>query len=582
MTEDRFRIVVAEDEDPIRENLVRLLRLEGFDVVAGANGEEALALIREHGPGLVLSDAMMPKLDGYGLLKVIRDDPETANIPFIFLTARADRDDLRGGMNLGADDYLVKPFQREEVLAAVRARAARSAAHAQTAQKAKDEAKRLLHFDPLTDLPNQTLLLDRLRAAMNQAQRDQGRVALLTIGLDGLGRINDTLGREQGDRLLCEAADRLFLRINQWAFASEFDTVARRSGDQFSILVAGFGDDAQLDRICADVAEITARPYRLGGHDDIFMTACVGAALLGEGAETPEELLRRADAAMNQAKAAGPGNLRHFSSQMNEGMVRRVRLHNELHKALERGEVSLHYQPKIEIASLKIVGFEALMRWRHPDLGFVSPGEFIPVAEESGIIVALGAWALTEACRQTKAWLDAGHRDLRVAVNLSARQFGRDDLVETIASALHQAGLPPRALELEITESIALHGVERTLAILTSLKDLGVTLAMDDFGTGYSWLSYLKRFPIDALKIDQSFVRNITTDKGDAAIARAVVAMAHSFGMIVVAEGVETREALDVLAGFGCEDAQGYYFSKPLPAVEATALLACGPIWSPA
>jgi len=582
VTEERFRIVVAEDEDPIRENLMRLLRLEGFDVVAGANGEEALALIREHRPGLVLSDAMMPKLDGYGLLKALREDPDTTNIPFIFLTARADRDDLRSGMNLGADDYLVKPFQREEVLAAVRARAARAAVHAQTAQKAKDEARHLLHFDPLTDLPNQTLLLERLRAAMNQAERDKGRIALLTVGLDGLGRINDTLGRDYGDRLLCETADRLFLRINQWAFASEFDTVARRSGDQFSILVAGFGDDAHLDRICVDIVEIVARPYQLAGHDDVFVTGCVGAALWEDGADTPEELLRRADAAMNQAKTVGPGSLRHFSSQMNEGMVRRVRLHNELHKALERGDLSLHYQPKIEIGSLKIVGFEALMRWRHAELGFVSPGEFIPIAEESGIIVSLSAWALGEACRQTKAWLDSGHRDLRVAVNLSARQFARDDLVETIAAALHQANLPPRALELEITESLALHGVERTISMLTALKELGVSLAMDDFGTGYSSLSYLKRFPIDALKIDQSFVRNITTDKGDAAIARAIVAMAHSFGMIVVAEGVESREALDILALLGCEDAQGYYFSKPLPAEEASALLARGSVWSPA
>jgi EAL domain-containing protein (putative c-di-GMP-specific phosphodiesterase class I) len=259
---------------------------------------------------------------------------------------------------------------------------------------------------------------------------------------------------------------------------------------------------------------------------------------------------------------------------MNVRGVRRLRLHNELHKALERNELSLHYQAQVDIASRRIIGFEALMRWQHPELGFISPVEFIPIAEESGVIVEMGAWALNQACLQAKAWLDAGHGPLRMAVNLSARQFADDELMATVIEALEKSGLPPASLELEITESIAMQGLERTVMMLTALKKLGIALAMDDFGTGYSSLSYLKRFPLDALKVDQSFVRNITTDPGDAAITRAVVAMAHSFGMIVIAEGVETTEHLEFLAGLGCEDAQGYLFSKPLPAVDAGALLA--------
>lgn len=571
----RPRIVVAEDEEAIRENLTRMLRIEGFEVAAAANGREALALIREHLPALILSDVMMPEMDGHGLLDAVRDDPLTAAIPFVFLTAKADHQDMRSGMNRGADDYLVKPFQRDELLAAVRARLARRDTQSQASQRLQSEAQRLIHFDSLTDLPNRALLLERVRAASHQARRSQSRLALIALGLDGLSRVNDSLGHESGDRVLREVADRLFRRVNQAMFVSEYDGVARLAGDQFAVLLEGFGDDAYLESFCADLLSGIAAPFHEGGHE-MFLTACAGVALFGEGADSPEEMMRNAEAALGHAKEDGPGTLRFFAAEMNERAVRRLRLHNELHKALEKGELKLYYQPQVDIASRRIVGFEALMRWTHPELGFVSPGEFIPIAEESDVIVPIGSWALGEACRQTKEWMDAGLGPLRMAVNLSARQFVTDGLVDVVANALRDSGLPPAHLELEITESTAMQGVERTLAMLNQLKGLGLALAMDDFGTGYSSLSYLKRFPLDALKVDQSFVRNITTDTGDAAITRAIVAMAHSFGMIVIAEGVETKDHLDFLAGLGCEDAQGYYFSKPVPAAEARELLARG------
>lgn len=570
---ERVRIVVAEDEDAIRENLARMLRIEGFDVAAAANGKEALALVREHLPALILSDVMMPVLDGHGLLQAVRDDPLTSSIPFVFLTARADRSDLRTGMNLGADDYLVKPFQRDELLAAVRARLARRAAEGQAAQRLQVEARRLLHFDALTNLPNRRLMLERVQAASHQAQRSNSRLALIMLGLDGLSQVNDSLGHESGDVVLREVADRLFRKVNQAVFVSEFDGVGRVSGEQFAILLEGFGDDAYLDSLCRELLAAVERPYQAEAQQ-LFLKACAGVALLDAGESAPEDLMRNADAALHQAQLGGPGSLSFFSAEMNDRGVRRLRLHNELHKALERNELSLHYQAQVDIASRRIIGFEALMRWQHPELGFISPVEFIPIAEESGVIVEMGAWALNQACHQAKAWLDAGHGPLRMAVNLSARQFADDELMATVIEALEKSGLPPASLELEITESIAMQGLERTVMMLTALKKLGIALAMDDFGTGYSSLSYLKRFPLDALKVDQSFVRNITTDPGDAAITRAVVAMAHSFGMIVIAEGVETTEHLEFLAGLGCEDAQGYLFSKPLPATDAGALLA--------
>ena len=573
VSEERLKIVVAEDEDAIRENLARMLRIEGFDVAAAANGKEALALVREHLPALILSDVMMPVLDGHGLLQAVRDDPLTSSTPFVFLTARADRSDLRTGMNLGADDYLVKPFQRDELLAAVRARLTRRATEGQAAQRLQAEAQRLLHFDALTNLPNRRLMLERVRAASHQAQRSNSRLALIMLGLDGLSQVNDSLGHESGDVVLREVADRLFRKINQAVFVSEFDGVGRVSGEQFAILLEGFGDDAYLDSLCRELLAAVERPYQ-AETQQLFLKACAGVALLDAGKSDPEDLMRNADAALHQAQLGGPGSLSFFSAEMNVRGVRRLRLHNELHKALERNELSLHYQAQVDIASRRIIGFEALMRWQHPELGFISPVEFIPIAEESGVIVEMGAWALNQACHQARAWLDAGHGPLRMAVNLSARQFADDELMATVIEALGKSGLPPASLELEITESIAMQGLERTVMMLTALKKLGIALAMDDFGTGYSSLSYLKRFPLDALKVDQSFVRNITTDPGDAAITRAVVAMAHSFGMIVIAEGVETTEHLEFLAGLGCEDAQGYLFSKPLPTTDAGALLA--------
>jgi diguanylate cyclase (GGDEF)-like protein len=568
---ERVKIVIAEDEDAIRENLARMLKIEGFDVAAAANGKEALALVREHLPALILSDVMMPVLDGHGLLQAVRDDPLTSSIPFVFLTARADRSDLRKGMNLGADDYLVKPFQRDELLAAVHARLARRATEGQAAQRLQAEAQRLVHFDALTNLPNRRLMLERVRAAGHQAQRSSSRLALIMLGLDGLSQVNDSLGHEIGDVVLRQVADRLFRQVNQAVFVSEFDGVGRVSGDQFAILLEGFGDDAYLDALCRELLETVERPYQTEDHQ-LFLKACAGVSLFEPGS-APEDLLRNADAALHQAQEGGPGSLSFFSADMNDRATRRLRLHNELHKVLERKELSLHYQAQVDIASRRVIGFEALMRWQHPELGFVSPVEFIPIAEESGVIVEMGAWALREACHQAKAWLDAGHGPLRMAVNLSARQFADDELLDTVNAALAESGLPPGSLELEITESIAMQGLERTVTMLTALKKLGIALAMDDFGTGYSSLSYLKRFPLDALKVDQSFVRNITTDSGDAAITRAVVAMAHSFDMIVIAEGVETLQHLEFLAGLGCEDAQGYLFSKPLPAADAGTYL---------
>ena len=569
-----YRIVIAEDEPDIRANLARLLQLEQYTVWAACDGQEALALVRAHLPDLLLSDVMMPHMGGHALVQSLRADPALAHIPAIFLTARAEHSDRREAMSLGADDYLVKPFKREELLDAVRSRLDRSAAHHAARQQLQQQARRLQHFDALTQLPNRAHLLTRCALAQAQAERMQARVAVAVIALDGLGQLTQALGHAGGDTVLCEMAQRLQAILQASEHPRELDTVGRLSGPHFALLLEGFFEPAALQPWLQQVCQALAAPCTVQGRD-VFLEARIGVALAQPQAAA-EDVLRQAEVALDQTLEAGVGRIDFFNPARDTRVARRMLLHSALHRALEAGQLSLHYQAQVDIRSQRIVGFEALMRWQHPSLGAVSPAEFIPLAEESGLIVAMGAWALDQACAQLRAWQDAGLAPVRVAVNLSPRQFDHAELLAEVDAALQRHALAPALLELEITESVALQGVERTVATLAALKARGLALAIDDFGTGYSSLGYLKRFPVDALKVDQSFVRSMDSDAGDAAIVRAVIALAHSFGLGVIAEGVETPAQLACLAALGCDYAQGYYFSRPLPPAQAVHLLRHG------
>ncbi len=560
-----YRIVIAEDEPDIRSNLARLLTLEDYVVWAAPNGEEALALVREHQPDLLLSDVMMPRMDGHQLIRALRAEPALAHIPAILLTAKAEHRDRREGMNLGADDYLVKPFKRDELLEAVRSRLDRTAVQQMAHQRLQAQTEHLKHFDSLTGLPNRLALLE----ACERALADGWPVAMAVINMQGVRHINQALGYAGGDEVLSQIAQRLQAHLAQ---AEDVPAgVYRLSGKQFGMLLHQARDVAQTGQFLGRMAEALAAPYTAQGRD-LIMAARLGVAMAQAGMSA-QDLLRQAEVALDQEDA---GPIAFFNAARNTRVLRRMQLHVELHKALERQQLSLHYQPQVEVASGRIIGFEALMRWQHPELGMVSPAEFIPVAEESDLIIALGNWALGEACRQVRVWQDAGLAPIRMAVNLSSRQFDDPKVMADVARVLEQHALDARLLELEITESVALKGLERTVGTLAAFKERGLSLSIDDFGTGYSSLSYLKRFPVDALKIDQSFVRNIDTDPGDAAIARTVVALAHNFGMSVIAEGVETAAHLACLRDMGCDFAQGYLFSRPVPAEQARALLERG------
>lgn len=559
-----MHILIAEDEPSLRENLQWMLELEGYEVTAAADGREALAAALTNRPDLLLTDVMMPELDGFGLIKALRSHPATATLPVIMLTARADRSDTRTGMNLGADDYLTKPCRREELLAAISARLERSRIQQLAAQRLQTEAQQAMQVDTLTGLPGRDLFEEQLDTAVSTCDT----VALLCFGLDSFSKINESLGTGVGDLVLREVGKRLQQCIRGSVASHPHDVVGRLGGDQFAVCVTGLPDACSLAGFATVALTALAQPYRVSGHT-LFLTASAGGSTYPAQADSVHALLLNAESALHHAKPDGPGMYAYFDSAMNRRVARTLLIHNELHSALHAGDLELYYQPQIRIATGKVVGFEALLRWHHATLGAIPPSEFIPIAEQSGIIVQVGEWVLRTAAQQAARWLAQGHQGFRIAVNISARQFVGQNLPELVGQILKETGIPPSALELEVTESLALHNVANTLATLHECKALGVHLAMDDFGTGYSSLSYLKRYPLDTLKIDQSFVRNIPHDLGDVAITRAIVAMAQSFGLSLVAEGVETPEQLAFLRELGCDDAQGYLFSPAVPAPQA-------------
>ena len=428
---------------------------------------------------------------------------------------------------------------------------------------------RLAHHDALTGLPNRLLFIDRLGQAMAQANRNERLVAVMLLDLDRFKAINDTLGHTMGDLLLRNVAEFLVSCVR------EDDTVARLGGDEFTIMLPEIQHIQDAATVAQKILDAFTRPFFLDGHE-LFIGTSIGIALYPFN-EDLSLLLRNADIAMYEVKQQGGNNYQFYTAEMNTASLQRLSLEGALRRALERGEFVLHYQPQIDLTRGEIVGVEALVRWQHPERGLLGPMEFIPLAEENGLIVPIGEWVLRTACAQARAWQEAGLRPIRVAVNLSVRQFYQKNLVETVARILEQTGLDSRYLELEITESCLMQNTQTTVALLAELNRLGMRISIDDFGTGYSSLSYLKRFPVDTLKIDRSFVCDIGTDPDDDAIVKAIIALAQSLELRVVAEGVETPEQLHFLRTHGCNEIQGYLISRPLPADEAARqFAACG------
>lgn len=416
----------------------------------------------------------------------------------------------------------------------------------------------LAWHDPLTGLPNPILARDRLQQALAHAAREHSQVALLLLDLDRFKLVNESLGRGYGDRLLQAIARRLQETLR------DADTVSRHGGDEFLILAIGLDNAEVVGRVAQKLLDTLAASFGLDGHE-LTITTSIGVSLFPDDGSDYETLLRKAETALRHAKDGGRNLYRFFNEQMNVNALGRLVLENRLRQALERDELRLHYQPLVELATGRIVGAEALLRWQSAELGMIAPAHFIPVAEESGLIVPIGVWVLREACRQAQAWRNEGLPALTMAVNISVVQFKRADMVNTVAQALAESGLNPGALELELTESVLIQDVDAALYTVRRLKDMGVRLAIDDFGTGYSSMSYLRRLAVDQLKIDQSFVRELSEDPEDAAIVRAIIQLGRTLRLTTLAEGVETAEQAAFLRREGCELAQGYYFGRPGP-----------------
>jgi len=436
----------------------------------------------------------------------------------------------------------------------------------QQRRRADDRVHHIAFHDDLTSLPNRLMLNQRLDRALSRNRRTGSKLAILFMDLDRFKVINDSLGHEVGDVLLRQVADRLRSQ------SREGDTVARMGGDEFVVLIENRKNLNDISACARRLVEELSAPYLLGTKD-CHVTLSIGISIFPSDGSDSQSLLKAADVAMYRAKELGRNNFQYYLPSMNVHTVDRLELESDLSRALERGEFLLHYQPKVEISTGLITGTEALLRWKHPVRGLVPPLDFISLAEETGLIVPIGEWVLATACAQNKLWQDMGLTKLGISVNLSARQFSDSMLLAKLTRIIHASGLDPSSLELEITESVVMSDGESAVGVLEQLKSIGVRIAIDDFGTGYSSLGYLKRFPIDTLKVDRSFIRDIPADSGDRKIAQAIIAMAHALRLEVVAEGVENAEQLKFLRAQHCDAVQGYFLFRPLPVDEATDVL---------
>ncbi|HEX5337517.1 MAG TPA: EAL domain-containing protein, partial [Gallionella sp.] len=432
-------------------------------------------------------------------------------------------------------------------------------------EEAERQLEFLAHHDMLTRLPNRVLLRDRFDQAIAQADRDQSGVAVLFLDLDNFKQVNDTLGHNYGDQLLVRVVERLRGCLR------DTDTISRQGGDEFIVLLPNLREMGAISGIASHIVDVFNEPFEIENYS-INTTFSIGISLYPEDSREFDTLLKNADTALYQAKDSGRDTYRFFSQKMNLDAQEQLHLQGQLRNAVRNQEFLLHYQPQVDIATGRIVGAEALVRWQHPEMGLIPPAKFIPLAERSGLVIPMGEWVLNEACRQARQWCECG-QPLVMAVNLSALQFKRGNLLETVSRALEQSGLPAGQLELELTESILLQDVDVAIKTLHSLKEMGVKFSIDDFGTGYSSLSYLKRLAVNKLKIDQSFVRDLAEDSDSAAIVRAIIQLGHTLQLSVIAEGVETEAQLDFLRNYGCDEVQGYLFGRPIPADEFIELL---------
>ncbi len=595
--------------DDIADNLRVLsasLTEKGYQVRCAKNGTMALITAKKNPPQLILLDIKMPDMDGYQVCEKLKADELTRDIPIIFLSALDDVFDKVKAFTVGGADYISKPFQAEEVIVRIQHQLALQAAKAeicilniQLEQKVQQRTAQLeevinqlnleiaehqqtqeqlshqaLH-DALTGLANRTLFMEHLQKAIQRSQRNHDYLfAVLFIDLDRFKIINDSWGHAVGDRLLIAIARLLH------ECCRDLDTVARLSGDEFTILLEDLEDLQDAVAIAERILDKLTFPIHIDDRK-VFSGASIGIVLGGTNYQDGVDLLRDADIAMYRAKALGKGRYAVFDREMYAQTIHLSQLETDLRLALEHQEFVLYYQPIVSLQTCRLIGFEALVRWQHPQTGLIFPGEFIAIAEDTGLIIPIGEWVLRESCQQLRTWQSTFPlaSSLHISVNLSSKQIKQFDFVDKLAQILATTGLNGEHLRLELTETMLMDRGEKTIELLTQIKQQKVQLSIDDFGTGYSSLSYLHRFPVDTLKIDRSFVSLINAEGNNCEIVKTIITLAHSLGMKAIAEGVETPYQITHLSNLGCEAAQGYFFAKPLNLQLAESLIANNPQW---
>ncbi len=680
-------ILVVDDELVGRLYIEKALQSEGYEVITAENGQQALDLVREHSPSMIVMDVMMPVMDGYDACAAIREQEDQLQVPILMLTGLDDIESVEKSFDAGASDFIVKPVNlpifkqrvrhglktRESDLELYKHQLRQAHAHKvakmgywdwdletnklywsaevynllsvspdefdtnQEAFKARiydDDLEKVKHatqqslkhgfpysvehrvarpdqklqvvhqhaelikndqgkvirmlgivqdmterylaqekiqhqvyYDSLTDLPNRTLFHDRLDHALDMPGRTDNSVAILTIDLDRFKNINDSLGHEVGDSFLKAVADNLKKATRTT------DTLARLGGDEFALIIEGISSDECVSRIANKLLETLSQPHYINGQE-LISTGSIGIAVSSLDSCDKDMLIKQANLAMKHAKEIGGNQFCLYNEEMKSRAHQTLIMEKELRYALERGEFIVYYQPKVCVATGKIKGMEALIRWQHPEKGLVPPFSFIPVAEDTGLIVPIGKWVLEEASRQTKLWHEQGFNDLVVSVNVSVKQFHHQAFVDEVKHALKNSGLAARYLDLEITESCTMNNLDSVISFLTTFRKMGISISLDDFGTGFSSLSILDQLPLDTLKVDRAFIKDIIAGGENGDLARLIIAMAKSLQLSLVAEGVETQDHLDFLKSNGCDEYQGFFLSPPVPADQFGELLA--------
>ena len=589
MSNTSATLLIVDDDAEVRNLLEILLQEQGYRTLTASTGEQALALVAQQPPDLILLDAMMPDTNGYQVARQLKASVSTANIPIIMLSGLGEQSARLLGLEAGAEDFLCKPFASDELWLRVRnllrlkAFGDYQAVHTlmleqqlqkrtldlerfRSAMGSDERLLKMANYDPLTGLPNRNLFYTTLQMGLTQAALRGWQLAVVTVGLNDFKSINLTWGHLLGDQVLGEFSQRLSNCLNV------SDTLGRMDGDELALILMIRKGQAGPRQMVDRIREVLREPFKLQGND-IPMTANIGIALYPDDGADAHRLVKHANTAMGLAKQAGRDTYRFYTAQMNVEVLARQELETALRDAVRKQAFEVFYQPKISLSDGRICGVEALLRWPRPGGEAVSPAVFVPVLESLGLISRVGQWVIDRVCSQIAHWQSTGLGAVEVAVNVSALQISEGDLIDDIQRSLKAHQLEPKWLEVELTEGSLMENTPHTIASLLTLRDIGVKISIDDFGTGYSSLAYLSRFPIDKLKIDIAFIREVTFNPQDAAIARTIIELAHSLNLQVIAEGVETREQLAFLTDNGCDQVQGYLFCRPLPARELEALL---------